>query len=343
MVAIAKPTGAIEYNEGGLVTNQDNYTVVITRSSKQPGRWKHGLTSDARGYVPSYAEFIYRSSTVANTFTTTHTDNSGTSSVVSVNEDFSTNISPAAWKPDALTEQNGDAVGSSPGLGEYATSPTDYAISSNKTVMKCTPLDGEFTDIYLYGLYRENNNDQRYGGEDYDLFGLYYNHKNLLIDGNMESDGTGSYSAGNAATLSKETVGTDQVLRVAYNGSSNPYARQTILTSGRTYNVIGSARGDGSKFPVLQCGGSNKWVGTNSTSFQDFDVTFTATATDISLYCVGGSARYTEYSYVLIKDTDSWAPFAANRSCSAYLMQYVLGHNLNKCAYQSRDVWSTTI
>ena len=56
----------------------------------------------------------------------------------------------------------------------------------------------------------------------------------------------------------------------------------------------------------------------------------------------GGSwqltGRYTDPS----TPASDWVPFAENRTCSAYFMK-TLAENLNKAAYESKDVWSTTV
>ena len=110
----------------------------------------------------------------------------------------------------------------------------------------------------------------------------------LTTDGDMEASGTASWTAGNSATLSKESgtrtggVGS-QVLRVTRNGVNNPYTRLTasILTIGRQYRITGWARSDTNVAPsVLDSGAVYVWTGTTSGAWESFDAVFTAVGTN---------------------------------------------------------------
>lgn len=115
----------------------------------------------------------------------------------------------------------------------------------------------------------------------------FYTNPTLLVDGDMEAVGTAAWTAGNSATLSKQT-GTpfagSQVLRVARNSVSGPYAGQTILTIGMVYRVYGYVRSDGSATPRITTNGTTTglYSGTTSTNWQSFDIVFVATATDLN-------------------------------------------------------------
>lgn len=105
--------------------------------------------------------------------------------------------------------------------------------------------------------------------------------KQVLVDGNMEKAGTTDWTSLFAATLSKETTnpkrGTNW-LKATNTIESNGGAYQEILTVGKTYRVTGWAKGDGvdAKPDIYQ--GSLQWVGTTSTDWQYFDITFVASS-----------------------------------------------------------------
>jgi len=137
----------------------------------------------------------------------------------------------------------------------------------------------------------------------------------LVTDGDMEAAGTAAWVAGASAVLSKQAgspggSGT-QVLRVAYGGTNNPNASQSILTSGITYRVTGWARGDGTGNPAVFIGGANRaWTGTSSATWQAFDVTSVASGAG-SLYLrtdITG-AGYSEFDDVTVVVTcPAWTP-----------------------------------
>jgi hypothetical protein len=87
---------------------------------------------------------------------------------------------------------------------------------------------------------------------------------------------------------------------VAYNGSGNPYALQTAMTVGEVYRVTGWARGDGSVNPMFWESSPAIWVGTSSTAWQYFDVTFVAGGADARLYAVTAVAGYVEFDDVQV-------------------------------------------
>jgi len=97
------------------------------------------------------------------------------------------------------------------------------------------------------------------------------------LDLDMEESGTSVWTVGNNATLSKQTgtphEGT-QVLRVAYNGTNNPYAYQNDwFVLYNKYQITGWARGDGTAYPRVQCGEHTIWTGTVSSVWQEIDIT----------------------------------------------------------------------
>ncbi len=125
---------------------------------------------------------------------------------------------------------------------------------------------------------------------------------NLLVDGDCEASGTSSYTAHNNATLTKETVdaveGT-QYIRVTYNGTSLPGARQTILSSGSTYTFSGSARGDGTGKPTIMSAGV--WEGTTSNTWQNYSFIYTASGGHVYFYSDLSSTGYVEFDNLSVK------------------------------------------
>jgi phage tail-like protein len=102
-----------------------------------------------------------------------------------------------------------------------------------------------------------------------------------LADGDMEADLPGPWVIHNNAQLSKETSDPYQgtrFLRVAYNGTAYPAAKQSVLVKDLTYRITGVMRGDGTNTPRIQReGGIDVFIGTSSTTWQPFAVEFTAT------------------------------------------------------------------
>ncbi|MDD4877825.1 MAG: LamG domain-containing protein [Candidatus Nanoarchaeia archaeon] len=145
---------------------------------------------------------------------------------------------------------------------------------------------------------------------------------NLLADGNMEAADTSAWSAGQSATLSKETSsphGGSRVLRVAYNSAIYPYAYQINMVSGKTYHITGWARGDGTIAPGVYWGLSGMvWTGTSSTSWQYFDVISTANNNNLDLVAlITSGSGYVEFDDVKAEEIGSDAlinmPLEANR------------------------------
>jgi hypothetical protein len=127
-----------------------------------------------------------------------------------------------------------------------------------------------------------------------------------LVDGDMERSGVSLWTAGNSATLTKQTTSPfsgSQLLRIAYNGVANPYCydSQAPFTIGQVYRVLGRARSDGTALPsAYHPIGTPVWTGTNSTDWQYFDITFTATATSWSIGTTLAAAGYVEFDHVAI-------------------------------------------
>lgn len=130
----------------------------------------------------------------------------------------------------------------------------------------------------------------------------------LVSDGDMETGGTAAWTAGNAAALSKQSGGAlsgSQVLRVAHNGTTDPYAYQNILTVGKAYRVTGWARGDGTAYPQINCS-VTLWKGSTSTAWQFFDVVFAdAVSPWIIFFARIAAAGYTEFDNITVRKIES--------------------------------------
>jgi len=117
----------------------------------------------------------------------------------------------------------------------------------------------------------------------------------LLTDGDMALPGTANYTAGNAATLSKQSgaPGYTQCLRIAFNAVANPYAvcNSFVQVIGRTYRARGVCRGDGvnGRLWLSDSGGPGLFNGTTSTAWQPFDVTFVAAGGALYMFNLAAS------------------------------------------------------
>jgi len=123
----------------------------------------------------------------------------------------------------------------------------------------------------------------------------------LLVDGDMEAAGVGSWTAGSGATLTKQTTSPYsglRLLRVAGTAPANAY--QTILTIGKKYRVTGWMRSDGVATPrATDAGGAISVIGTTSTSWQRIDVTGIASNAGYQLRVNAGTG-YVEFDDVSI-------------------------------------------
>lgn len=147
----------------------------------------------------------------------------------------------------------------------------------------------------------------------------------LVSDGDMEATGVAEWTPLNNADLSKET--TDpyegaQVLRIARDGTNNPYCRQQPLIVGIKYHVRARARSDGSAIPLIYCGGAAvSWVGTNSTAWQEAD--FVAVADGNNLFLQALTSTGTEYA-----EFDAVSVKPVRETVLAYDVKDVVGRTL---------------
>lgn len=170
------------------------------------------------------------------------------------------------------------------------------------------------------------------------------NSAELLVDGDMETAGTAAWNAVDS-TLSKDTTaplyeGT-QHLRVTSTADTF-WARQTILQASAYYRITGAARSvSGSAIPrVLDGSPTEVWIGTTSTSWQEFDVVF-QNVSGTALFLGSSSSHpgvvdFDDVSVTLL----GYYPTANTRAFSAYLdkvegdyrkLYYVGGEWLRMC------------
>ncbi len=125
-----------------------------------------------------------------------------------------------------------------------------------------------------------------------------------IVDGDMEAAGVASWPAYVPGLITKSTVsphGGTQALRIAYVANNNPGAYQDVLTLGKTYRARGWFRGDGTHAPWVYNGGVSL-LGTSSTEWQRFDVTFTSAAITQLIFRLSGSAGWCEFDDITITD-----------------------------------------
>jgi hypothetical protein len=125
----------------------------------------------------------------------------------------------------------------------------------------------------------------------------------LLLDGDMERTDFAAWTAGSGATLSKETTDPkqgDQYLRVT-NASAVGDGRQTILTIGDDYRIIGWYRGDGTTTATIRQGGGllESTVLTDWTKV-DFEFTATGTTFELGKTAAGNFAEFDDFQVIPI-------------------------------------------
>jgi hypothetical protein len=123
-------------------------------------------------------------------------------------------------------------------------------------------------------------------------------------DGDCEDPGTSAWLATGSTVLSKTTSSPYsgvRALRVAYGGTANPSAAQTVLVPGREYRVHGWARGDGSKPPYIQQGPYTIWQGITSTAWQEFEAVFIANTSTIYFYAKTSVSGYCDFDDITLE------------------------------------------
>jgi hypothetical protein len=148
-----------------------------------------------------------------------------------------------------------------------------------------------------------------------------------FLDLDMEAADAASWTALNTATLSKQsgtrTGGSGSlVIRVAGDGStSSPKAAQT--RAGGITRVTGWARSNGAAVPTVALTSTTIWTGSNSTSWQAFDIAvssylYASTRLELGTTLATG---HVEFDDVTI-EVDGAIPTTQTRSTVAYLEKW---------------------
>jgi hypothetical protein len=146
----------------------------------------------------------------------------------------------------------------------------------------------------------------------------YETFSDVIVDGDCETSGVGSWTAIALATLTKETSnpweGT-QNLKVAYNGFANPAARQSVLTSTKKYVITCKARSgnQSSEYPEIT-DGTTTWTGTTSTDWQDVRLVISSAAGTNIDFRIGNSSAgtYCEFDDIKVLEATTVTPTAVN-------------------------------
>jgi hypothetical protein len=148
-----------------------------------------------------------------------------------------------------------------------------------------------------------------------------------FLDLDMEAVATTDWTALNTATLTKET-GTRTggsgalVIRVAGDGSTaSPKASQT--QAGGITRVTGWARSNGAAVPTVALTSTTIWTGSNSTSWQAFDVSvasslYASTRLELGTTLATGHVEFDDVDV----EVDGAIPTAQTRSTVAYLEKW---------------------
>ena len=106
----------------------------------------------------------------------------------------------------------------------------------------------------------------------------YSNGPNLLIDGGMEAVGIAGWIQHGGGTLTKTVINVAGGKQCGHWALGDFFYRVAVGTgpAGAIYRANGYTRSDGIIIPKIQATGAGTiWIGSNSTEWQVFDVTFT--------------------------------------------------------------------
>ena len=149
------------------------------------------------------------------------------------------------------------------------------------------------------------------------------NSGNKLVDGDMEGADVSAWSA-NDSTLTKDTTAPlyEGTKHIRVTSTANTFwATQSVLQAGATYRITGAARSvSGSAVPkVLEGGAIQVWLGTTSTDWQEFDVTFTqSTGAGVLLGSATNHPGVVDFDDVTVTCL-GYMPIAATRTYPAYI------------------------
>jgi hypothetical protein len=166
---------------------------------------------------------------------------------------------------------------------------------------------------------------------------------NVLLDGDMEGEDTSNWTAGNSAAVSKQSADPYSgiyCLRVAYTDTNYPYASQVCMTVGNTYRITGWARSDGTATMTLGTAGQNFWTGTNSTSWQHFNVLAVPNATSLRFTKANAAAGYAEFDDVQVSEVTVAAPNKATEMMSFVASANDGVHGVSQAATLTADSYA---
>jgi hypothetical protein len=144
-----------------------------------------------------------------------------------------------------------------------------------------------------------------WGASGYSEFDNIVIKRIYLEDGDMELPGVARWDAQNDAVLTKQSDPVDgsRCLRIAYDGTTNPFARQLHQCEpGERYRITGFGRSDGVTTPRVSNIGSASFNLTTSTDWQYFDVSYTASAVrGPFLYALASTDGYVEFDKITLE------------------------------------------
>jgi hypothetical protein len=114
---------------------------------------------------------------------------------------------------------------------------------------------------------------------------------NLFVDGDMEAAGVSAWSVVGSTTTKITALPYQglQSMRSAKTGSGTRFwGPSGTLTPGKTYRLTGAARGHGVTSYPRVWDDAHLFLGTPSTDWQTFDVTWVANGTMITFYTQDG-------------------------------------------------------
>jgi hypothetical protein len=118
------------------------------------------------------------------------------------------------------------------------------------------------------------------------------------------------WSDGNDADLSKEVdpfSPTEYRLKVAYDGTNEPFAYQQFLTYNREYEIQGDGGGDGTfAWEIRDSDGNVFYTGLPSATPQSFSFDFIPTGSRLEFYSLATSAGHATFNNIIIKPKRSY-------------------------------------
>jgi len=307
---------SLAHNDCMNINDADHtYTFYINASTGAGGQdvfFQHGVTnSDGIFLMADHG---------ANRWVTRY--NSATDHIDVLATSPSGNVDDGYFHFVQLVRNNNIAILYIDGIPGASYDVTGYGIDTNRTLfLGRTTFPGKIAYVRLDS---EALSLDELAADRERILGIATNVKqvpkiDVMIDGDSELAGVASWTVGNTAILTKSTVaphtGT-QALRVFKTGSYG-YARQTILTVGQTYRLLGYARGDGTSYPRVQDSAGIVWSGATSTAWQNMDAVFVATSTQLDFYKRINGGEWCEFDDIIVLEYDP-SIWDFSRSTTAY-------------------------